>query len=433
MRFEGLKIKRADPETDLENKDNYEIFWFSEPSSRGPKWKVDHRKFIGYLQSQGFRRFDIGKDYIFIGMDEKVIDEVTITYIQDEIIKYINELDKEILEETGIERETLLYKFYASPGTYFNERKLSMLGPEPDLTFNKDTKEHCFIYYQNGFVRCSADGYQLQPYSKLDNYIFKNQLKDRKFEKHSADGIFKKFVLNIAGQDETRFLALRTMIGYLLHGYFENLFNDISDSITVDRKNMQPFSIRAKMLISANDTFRVEGSSAKDHVIEYELSDHYSADYSPQDEFGLWFFTDWSENEWLSFDNFMMESICLYLKHGVIEAPSINLEKRKKIQHTNIDFVSFMDEKIEKGEIKRGFDYNKQQLHSEFLDNFPEYREDRWLKRSANFTKWLKIYASYSSELKVKITERRSNNENLIRFELTKNEQPQLALGDEEK
>jgi hypothetical protein len=195
----------------------------------------------------------------------------------------------------------------------------------------------------------------------------------------------------------------------------ESLFNDISDTITIDRKNLQPFKIRAKMLISSNTTFGTEGASAKDRIIEFEFSEHYSPEFSPEDEFKCWFFRDWDQNEWLSFDNFMLNCISKYLKHGVVQAASINLEKRKKIEQTNPDFVDFMDEKIEKGEIKAGGEYDKKELHNEFLEKYPEWKEDKWMKRSANFTRYLNTYASYTPQLKG-AKGRSSNGKYLIRF-----------------
>lgn len=488
-----LKVKRANTVSNPEeNIETINIFWFAEIVKSETKWKIDHLKLIRFIRSKGYRRFDIGKDYIFVQIIDRVIDEITVTNIQDMIIDYINYLsyDDELKHESGITRDQLLSKFYTSPAIYFNDRKQSVLGNEPGLKMNSDTKDYSFIYYANGFVKCSANGYQIHKYKKLEGHIFKNQIKNREFKNYSTEGMFRQFVLNISGKNEQRFLALQTIIGYLLHGYFEtkmkainltdssisdvaegrtgktllgkaiaqiknvceisgkdfdptnkhkyatasidtqiiflndlkkkfnfeSLFNDISEAITVDRKNLQPFQVRTKMIIAANDTFRIEGASAKDRVIEFELGEHYNANYSPEDEFKCWFFSDWNSDEWLKFDNFMMNCISLYLKHDVINAPPINLDKRKQIQHTNRDFVEFMEEKIETGEIRKGIDYNKTELHNQFLENYPEYREDRWLKRTGNFTKYLKSYASYSIHLKGKIKERRTNGESLIKF-----------------
>lgn len=501
-------IEQAKNEAKNPNAD-YQVFWFFEIVSKGDlKWKIDHLKLIGFLRSIGYRRFDIGKDFIFTQIIDRVIDEVTVTQIQDMVMDYIERLpyfmneDEELQHESGITRNQLLSKFYTSPAIYFNERKLSTLGVEPGLQMNFDTKDSSFIYYENGFVKCSSDGYRLHPYKELDGYIFKNQIKNRNFKKHSPEGMFRQFVFNVAGQNEQRFLALQTMIGYLLHGFFEtkmkavnltdssisdvaegrtgktllgkgisqiknaceipgkdfdptnkhkyatasldtqiiflndlrkkfnfeSLFNDISEAITVDRKNLQPFQIRVKMLIAANDTFRIEGASAKDRVIEFELSEHYHAEFSPAEEFGCWFFTDWDQDEWLSFDNFMMDCIVQYLNKGVVEAPPINLDKRKQIQHTNRDFVEFMEDKIKSGEIKKGIDYDKRELHEQFLESYPEYKEDRWLKRTSNFVKYLKTFASFSEVLKGKISERKSNGLSFIKFKKIEDENPKLPF-----
>lgn len=480
-------------ETEPENVGNKKDsdFWFSRVLNKSGEieWKIDHRKFIEHLLASGFRRFDISDNFIFIKIKDRIIDEVTITRIQDEVIKHIKALSKNGLGE--ISREELLSKFYISPGIYFNRIKLSMLGLEDNLTLNADTKDSGFIFYANCFVKCTSYGYETHPYEELDGYVFRNQIKNRNFRRFSSKGMFEKFVFNIADKNDQRFLALQTMIGYLLHSYyetkmkavnltdssisenaegrtgktllgratahiknvceisgkdfdptnkhkystakldtqiiflndlkkrfdFESLFNDISDSITIDCKNMQPFTIRAKMLIASNDTFRIEGASAKDRVIEFELANHYSLEFSPEDEFGVWFFRDWDENEWLSFDNFMVGCLSLYLKHGVIEAESINLNKRKQIQHTNIDVVEFLDEKIKNGELRRGTDYDKSLLHSEFLQKYPDYTNDHSLKRTSNFTKYLKTYATYSTELGGSTKERRSDGRSLILFE----------------
>lgn len=482
----------------------YGDFWYSDlPDKFGErKWHIDHRKFIEHLRHSGFHRYDINDDYIFIYIKHRVIEEIPITRFKDEVIHYINNLNEKKLG--GITREQLLSMFYTSPDTYFNSSKLSMLGLEKNLVLNADTKDSGFIYYSNGFVRCSADGYQLYPYDKLDGYVFRKQVKDRKFIKGPSDGMFKKFASNITGGNEQRLKSLQTLIGYLLHSFFEAeikavsltdssisenaegrtgktligyaishiknvceisgksfkadnkhryesakidtqivflndllqefdfecLFNDISDRITVDRKSMHPFTIRAKMLIAANDTFRIEGESAKARIFEFELANYYNKDFTPKIDLGAWFFgNEWAENDWLSFDNFMIECLSLYLKHGVIEAEPINLEKRHQLGVIkNRDVIEFFDKKIEEKELIRNVEYDKRELHEEFLEQYPEYREDRLYKKGSNFTKHLKIYASYSPELKGVISERRTNGRYLIRFEKKEANQQKLQL-----
>ncbi len=468
-------------------------FWYPELDKDGQikGWKIDHKKYLNFIRLLGYRRFDQGNDFFFVLIKDKVIDIVAKHRIKDEVINYINQLPDGFLKKDGIRKDELLGKFYTSPGIYFSEIKFSLLMPEPDLILNQDTKEESFIYYKNGFVVCTAYGYELKDYNKLDKYIWKNQIKDRAFRKDDPEGMFHKFAYNISGQKEGRFQALKTLIGYNLHSYFDTklkainltdssisdsaegrtgktllgrsvekiknlceisgkdfdptnkhkyqncrldtqivflndikknfrfecLFNDISDHITVDQKNMQPFNIQAKILISSNDTFRVEGGSAKDRLIEFELSEHYSRNYSPYDEFGHWFFTEWDESEWVAFDNFMMSCICDYLRLGVIEAEPINLGKRKQMEHTNPDFVAWMNEQLEKKEIKFGFDYGKREKHADFLNCYTDYREDKWLKKQANFTKYIKTFVLNSDEFKAKVIERRADGIDYFRLQ----------------
>ena len=342
----------------------YGKFWYSDlPDKLGErKWHIDQRKLIEQLRSMGFHRYDINDDYIFVQIKQRIIEEIPIHRIKDEVIQYIHDLNEKYL--SGITRHQLQSKFYASPDTYFNRNKLSMLGLEKNLILNTDTQDSGFIYYSNGFVKCTAEDYQLYTYDKLDGYVFRKQVKDRKFIKGSSDGMFKKFVFNITGGNEQRFKSIQTMVGYLLHSFFEAeikavsltdsniseeaegrsgktllgyaighiknvceitgksfdadnkhryenakidtqivflndlqkkfdfecLFNDISDVITVDRKNMHPFTIRAKMLIAANDTFRIEGESAKARIFEFELANYYNKDFTPKMDLGAWFF-----------------------------------------------------------------------------------------------------------------------------------------------
>ena len=490
-------IRIASNQTSSASKKKPIKFWVY-TSKSGGQWKIEHRKFILHLRHMGFRRYDIDPGYIFIKIKDHVISEVQPHNIQDLLMKYIEDLDDviepEIVREdktrSKLSRDELLSKFYAQNVSFFSKPKLSSLGIEQNIEFNTDTKENGFIYYSNCFVKCNAKGYDTFPYKDLSGYVFKNQIKDREFTKGSSEGMFQKFIYNIASKNDQRFEALKTMIGYLLHSFYETkmkavnltdstisddaegrtgktllgksiskiknvceisgkdfnptdknkysrvkmdtqivflndlkkhfdfecLFNDISDAITVDQKFIHAFTVQTKMLIASNDTFRIAGSSAKDRVIEFELANYYKVGFSPKDEFGAWFFTDWDDKEWLAFDNFMMGCLSLYLHYGILECDPINLNKRKQISETNRDFVEFIDDNIEKGKLRRGIDIDKTSIHLEFLSEYPDYKEDKWLKRTGNFIKYLKYYATYSDELKGPIKERKSNSRTYISF-----------------
>ncbi len=197
---------------------------------------------------------------------------------------------------------------------------------------------------------------------------------------------------------------------------FENLYNDITEHLTINRKNQQPFNIKAKLLVTTNKTIPTEGASSKDRSIEFELSEHYSETYSPYDEFGQWFFSDWDENEWCEFDNFMMYCICLFLKNGIVEAPAINLNRRKLIDNTCPEFVEFISENIKKGGIEFNKEYDKKAMYNQFIEEYPEIIEHRYYGKQSTFSKFLKVFCRYSDELEDNLVERKSMNTRLFVF-----------------
>jgi len=468
---------------------------------------IDHLKLTDLLYSFGFRRFDLDGTYIFVRIKDQIVSEVQVTNIQDELITYIKNLPP-VLNE-GIRRDELLTKFYTSPGFYFNDTKLTLLRPEKPIIFNQDTKDACFIYFKNGFVKCTKEGYRLLNYSELENLVGSEQIKNRDFEYREQEdrsieskGMFARFCYNISFQDPERFEALCTMIGYLLHSYYdtklkaialtdsqgaeqaegrtgksligvainhikdlcdipgkdfdpnkpfkfqrvsittqvvffndvkkefkiESLYNAITDGIVVERKNKQPFSVKTKIFISSNKTLTIEGASSRDRVVEFELSDYYKEGSGPDRLFAeeiygagtterIWFFSkDWTTEDWIEFYNFMIHCISIYFKNGGIkEVPPKNLERRKLLNETKEEFVEFMDERFENGHLLLDIEYNKKWLHEEFLNEYPDFKEDRFLKKQSTFTKYLNKYAKYTKSISG-TTERKSGSERFITF-----------------
>jgi hypothetical protein len=456
--------------------------------------KINYRKFIDLLYYFGFRRFDLDKQFIFVRIEKQIVSEVTTTQIQDHFISWIKSLPSKL--EYDINRNFLLEKIYKSPSTYFCESKLSLLKCETEIIFNSDSKTEAFVYYRNGYVRCTNESYKLYDYSNLKKPVWKNQILSRKFTYHEQQeqnihelGVFARLVFNVANKDVKRFTALCTIIGYNLHSYFdyklkatiltdskisdkpdgrtgktllckslgkiknyceingkdfdpfnkhkyelanldtqviclndvrknfdfESLYNDITEHLTINLKNQQPFNIKAKILVTTNKTVSTEGDSSKDRSIEFELGEHYSEKFSPFDEFGHWFFSDWDEKEWCEFDNFMMYCISLYLKAGIIPSPPINLNRRKIIDNTCPEFVEFVDEKLKQGSIELNKEYDKKIVYNMFIEEYPDIVEHRYYGKQSAFSKFLKIFCKYSDELE-ELVERKSMSTRFFMF-----------------
>lgn len=194
------------------------------------------------------------------------------------------------------------------------------------------------------------------------------------------------------------------------HFDIECVFNDVTEGIGVQYKNAKTFRHNAKFIASTNMTVRIQGGSAKDRVVEYELADHYSATYSPADEFGCWFFRDWDAKHYNLFYNFMAYCALMYLRHGMIKPESINLGMRTMVDHTCQEFVSFVQE--EGREMLEGKVFWLQDLFASFKTYYPDARNwDRF--RTQQFTKFLQHYADAKGYT---MANTRSNGKNKITF-----------------
>ena len=170
--------------------------------------KIRYKEFIDLLYSFGFRRYDIEKASIYIHIENNVVTEYSITQIQDYFLNYIKSLPEKL--EDNVKRDSLLEKFYSNPSNYFCERKLNLLMCNEALEFNTDTKDAVFLYFQNGYVKITKEGYDLYDYNSLNKCVWTNQILPRDFERadfiDSQKGEFSKFCFNVANKNMERYL-----------------------------------------------------------------------------------------------------------------------------------------------------------------------------------------------------------------------------------
>lgn len=207
--------------------------------------KVDTLKFVQLLASFGFTRYagdTESKDgYTFVRLQENVISEVT----REEIIDYIeNFISKEYdFDAAGcefVDADILINTFYDNIKKYFSKDLFARVRNANPIIINRDTETECFLYYKNGFVRITKEGYDLVPYDKMEGSVWQKQMLNRNFEKvdlllkGTDDGIdwensfttdrplgdYADFVWRISGQKQQRFLSLCSIIGYLMHDYY---------------------------------------------------------------------------------------------------------------------------------------------------------------------------------------------------------------------
>lgn len=174
----------------------------------------------------------------------------------------------------------------------------------------------------------------------------------------------------------------------------DTIYNDVTDGITVDKKGLQPFKIRCKIILTTNKTIRLQGDSDLDRFLEFEFSNYFSAAHTPENEFKHWFFRDWNNEDFCRYYYFLAECCQMYFANNLkLNQPlQINLNKRKLKEQTSPEFLEWIENK----NIVSGQKYVKSELYKEFIEAAPDFNTPAFKQR--RFAEWLKAYLDYSDE-----------------------------------
>lgn len=173
---------------------------------------------------------------------------------------------------------------------------------------------------------------------------------------------------------------------------FERLFSVLTDGITVEKKGLQSihydFENSPKVIISTNKAIKGSGNSHKRRRFEVEISQYYNENKTPGDDFEKMFFDEWDKDDFLNFDNFIIECCQYYLNKGLVQQELINLPEKRLIIETNSDFLEFMlDFKFE-------MEVGKNSMLDQFIDKYKKYHRAEWLTTN-HFSKWVVKYCEF--------------------------------------
>lgn len=214
------------------------------------------------------------------------------------------------------------------------------------------------------------------------------------------------------------------------HFNFERLFSVITEGITLERKNKDaihiPFSKSPKIIITTNYAIKGKGNSFERRKWELEFKQFYTKEFTPQVEFGRLLFSEWDDDEWCRFDNYMIHNLQSYMNTGLIKSTFVNLGIRKLSAETCHEFIEWcglignntIDDKLKKDE----FLY-KHQLYDDFVEDNPDFGPKAKMTISrTTFYKWLISYSLYMYN--VQPIEGRDRIGRWIRFTDNKLEKP---------
>ena len=181
-------------------------FWIHEP-----KLKIEHYLLVKFIESNGIRKVNDSTNggYILVRNTNGIIDEMR--------NHNITELIREYLEQNN-EKEVLKL-FTRSVGNYVNVRILEMLKSEK-LINDRDTKDTSYMYFDNNILIINKEYVSCMDWADFKGVIWRNRIINKTIEYiPDQKGQFEQFCFKIAKQDNERFKALKTIIGYLLHRF----------------------------------------------------------------------------------------------------------------------------------------------------------------------------------------------------------------------
>lgn len=173
---------------------------------------------------------------------------------------------------------------------------------------------------------------------------------------------------------------------------FDKLFSDLSEGIMTEKKGVDEvdlgFEDSPKTLITSNYVMGGAGNSNDRRRFEIEIAQYYSEKLKPDQEFGRLMFSEWDQDDWVKFDNYIIDCAQIYLKNGLVKHKGINLDEKRIELDTSLQFVEFMDDYKLEGRIP------KQQLFDDFIAKNPTYAKFTWFDRTKLQT-WVKQYCDY--------------------------------------
>jgi len=173
------------------------------------KIKINQFRLIRFLQKGGFYKIATKSNKSVVRVVENIVSEAPDHEMIDYIKKFLaskNEID-------------VLETFSTGVSGYINKGKTNLLA-SVNIPIDKDPKDESWFYFKNTAVKVTIQGIDLVKYKDLPNKIWESRILDRDFI--ISDGTksdFETFLFNLAGQDNERFIALKSIIGYLLHRF----------------------------------------------------------------------------------------------------------------------------------------------------------------------------------------------------------------------
>jgi hypothetical protein len=189
---------------------------------------------------------------------------------------------------------------------------------------------------------------------------------------------------------------------------FEKLFSVITEGITLEKKFKDamkiPFDKSPKVAITTNYAIKGAGNSFARRKWEVELHPFFNGNHTPYDEFKRDLFTEWDDEEWCRFDNYMINCLKNFLRTGLVKSKFVNLKIRQLSAETSHEFIEWcglLDENNKNIDLVEGLRLMKSPLYSDFINEYPDYAPKAKMTITMQaFNRWLHSYAVFKTGMK---------------------------------
>lgn len=131
---------------------------------------------------------------------------------------------------------------------------------------------------------------------------------------------------------------------------FSSLFSILTGPLQINKKNKPqiiiPFDKSPKIFITSNYSVGSLDTSSKRRKYEFPIIKYFGDTIEPVQVFNRQFFSGWDREEWLRFDNFIIDCCKKYLSEGDKRSIGNMTDKtaeRSLISNTNREFIEYMD------------------------------------------------------------------------------------------
>lgn len=131
---------------------------------------------------------------------------------------------------------------------------------------------------------------------------------------------------------------------------FSSLYSILTNPMQVNKKNKPqviiPFEDSPKVVITSNYSVGGMDASSSRRKYEFPVVKYFGEQIEPVQLFNRQFFSGWDRDEWLKFDNFIVDCCQKYLAEGDKKSIGNKTDKsteRSLVSNTNREFIEYMD------------------------------------------------------------------------------------------